>query len=172
MLMAFAQRSRLWMIILNFMINLVFSAQSPQNVAINPAMSNANQVNTSDYSTSNKNLTVQSGSIECNSARFGLNLPRQSCIGALHSLPADNVLRTLGQRDKGTFNVPLPRRYLSADGLCAIDIMNIKIPPFRGSATNKEIFDGAQMLVNQCVVRGSRRQEYAPVGGIIRHLGV
>ena len=118
------------------------------------------------------NLTIPGGYVECSGARFGFDLVRESCLDALSSLPLDGTLRTFGQRFKGASEIVLPRRYLSADGLCAIDVSNVKSYPYGDTATNAEIRSGVQRLVNQCVMRGSQKLGHKPVGGSIRSLGM
>ena len=166
-----ALRISLWVAILNTVKGVFPSARLPQYVAISSTVATQPKNKTLTLLPSVKNLTIPGGYVECQGARYGFDLQRQSCVDALDSLPSDGTLRTFGQRNKGTFDIHLPRRYLSADGLCAIDISNVKMHPYGDSATNAEIRTGVHRLVNQCVLRGSKKQEYKAVGGSIRTLG-
>ncbi|KAG7008895.1 hypothetical protein G7Y79_00004g014790 [Physcia stellaris] len=101
------------------------------------------------------NLTVAPGVVDCNSGRYGTDLSRSSCIDALQSLPSGTTLRTFGERGRGAFREPLPRRYLSADGKCAIDISNTRNRAYDDSATDKQMKDAAQRVVERCGVHGN-----------------
>ena len=62
------------------------------------------------------------------SKRYGENIPVDSCHNALRKIPLNVHPRTYIHRHKGFRPtsprfVPLPIRYLSDDGLCAIDVI-------------------------------------------------
>ena len=74
-----------------------------------------------------------------------------------------------GARSQGSFEVNLPRRYLSEDGLCAIDIAaakngGTKIDRARWEDISKDV----EQIISKCVMRPSRGKGY---GGIVRNVG-
>ena len=166
-----ALRVSICVAILNIAKSVLSSARFSQYIAISSTAATQHGNTTLALPPPISSVTNPAGYVECYGSRFGIDLSKQSCVDALGSLPVDITLRTFGQRDKGPFDILLPRRYLSADGLCAIDISNAKRHPFGDSATSAEIQAGAHRLVNQCVLRGSRKMGYRPVGGSIRDLG-
>ena len=166
-----ALRISICVAILNIAKSVLSSVRFSQYTAISSTAATQHGNTTLALPPPISSVTNPAGYVECYGSRFGIDLSKQSCVDALGSLPVDITLRTFGQRDKGPFDILLPRRYLSSDGLCAIDISNAKRHPFGDSATSAEIQAGAHRLVNQCVLRGSRKMGYRPVGGSIRDLG-
>ena len=166
-----ALRVSIFVAILNIAKSVLSTARLPQHIAINSTAATQQENTTLALPPPNTRVTNPVGYVECHGSRFGIDLSKQSCVDALGSLPVDITLRTFGQRDEGAFDILLPRRYLSTDGLCAIDVSSARGRPYGDSTTNAEIQAGAQRLVNQCVLRGSRKLGYRAVGGAIRDLG-
>lgn len=102
----------------------------------------------------------------CVGGRFGYELNLQSCIEAWRSISADDQTRfTFGARTMGHFEVPLPYRVLSPDGLCAIDIKEHQGAKW-DSATWAEISVKASEVVDYCVRLHSQK-----LGGSIGGVG-
>lgn len=62
--------------------------------------------------------------IHCDAMMFGHSLHKQDCLEAIASVPPvispAHVALSFGDRDARHFDIGLPRRYLSNNGLCAI----------------------------------------------------
>ncbi|CAF9942793.1 MAG: hypothetical protein HETSPECPRED_008329, partial [Heterodermia speciosa] len=107
------------------------------------------------------------------SSRFGVTLDETSCSAALGLIPTDTRPFEIGRRGDLRIRLQLPYRFLSADGLCAIDLE-------RGAGGGVEadiitwssIRDAALGIIVDCVTnsRGSSRQ-FSGLGGTIRGLG-
>lgn len=49
----------------------------------------------------------------CDGARYGVDLDKKSCLDTWRSIPTDDEFVTYGARSKGSFQAPLPVRFLS-----------------------------------------------------------
>lgn len=106
---------------------------------------------------------------KCMGPRYGYDLERQSCLDALLSIAPDSTTRhTYGARTRGNFEVQLPYRFLSTDGLCAIDI---EVVSGKSSDVSDwaEISEKAQQLVDRCVLLVPNFRH--TMGGSIRNVG-
>ena len=90
----------------------------------------------------------------CRPSEFGHNLDLDSCEQALSKMPRSPIERYYAPRSANYPGaVPLPLRYLSDDGACAIDILEIR----RASAgaidmiTEQSMAAQAGLLVDSCV---------------------
>ena len=59
------------------------------------------------------NGSVGSPKFACDGTKYGRNLKLASCLEAVATMADENSERTYGQRGYGTFDAPLPLRYLS-----------------------------------------------------------
>ncbi|KAK4691823.1 hypothetical protein P7C71_g5261, partial [Lecanoromycetidae sp. Uapishka_2] len=100
----------------------------------------------------------------CNGKLFGRNLNVRSCTEALNSMANLDVPRTFGQRGKGDWDIPLPFRFLSNDGLCAVDL-SLKAGTAFDTAIPTTMKLNAEAVLNICV-KGSPNQ-----GGVATNLG-
>jgi len=91
-----------------------------------------------------------------------------SCLNVLASIPSDDIVRTYGPRTLVTYEVPLPHRWLSDDGLCAIDVDRSK-SGFEDRASGADIYDAAKLLVDRCVI--NRSYTTSAIGGILNQVG-
>ncbi|KAL9128058.1 MAG: hypothetical protein Q9175_007610 [Cornicularia normoerica] len=109
--------------------------------------------------------TALSYSPDC-SISYGRNLDRASCDNALAKISQVTASVTFGERGTGNWNVVLPRRYLSDNGQCAIDV---KIDPKgvqRDVSNYLQITNAAGAVIRNCV--GTRLPN---TGGLVRQLG-
>ncbi|KAL9012869.1 MAG: hypothetical protein Q9173_002396, partial [Seirophora scorigena] len=61
--------------------------------------------------------------VECSGWRYGRQMSQASCLNAWQKMPRSSLARRYGNsRVHGEELVELPLRYLSDDGLCAIDL--------------------------------------------------
>lgn len=101
----------------------------------------------------------------CKGARYDYDLKSQSCIDACRSIPAKDQTRfTFGARTMSQFEVQLPYRVLSTDGLCAVDIRERPGAKW-DSATWAEISVKAREIVDSCVLLHSQKLGVT-VGGV------
>lgn len=101
----------------------------------------------------------------CKGTRYDYGLKSQSGIDAWRSIPAKNQTRfTFGARTMGQFEVQLPYRVLSTDGLCAVDIRERPGAKW-DSATWAEISVKAREIVDSCVLLLSQKLGVT-VGGV------
>ena len=90
----------------------------------------------------------------------------QSCVQVLHAMSSDPDPITLGARTfSARFDAPLPFRYLSHDGLCAVDINNSPGVDF-DTVSPLELKEAAHLLIQVCVAL------MPSTGGFINGLGV
>lgn len=122
----------------------------------------------SSSASSSKTLGLETP--KCAGARYGYNLGRQSCLDAFISIPPDDItFHTYGARTHGDFGVQLPYRFLSADGLCAIDI-EVGLGKSWDLSNWAEISEKAKLLVDRCVLLVPNRRH--TMGGIIGNVGI
>ncbi|KAL8822339.1 MAG: hypothetical protein Q9191_006925 [Dirinaria sp. TL-2023a] len=115
--------------------------------------------------TSNGNFAVSDPKYSCNGAIYGRNLNLASCYQVWRIMSSDGAMETYGQRGSGNWRAKLPFRYVSSDGLCAIDISHST------RATHDQMRPGdlkniVRVLIDVCV-RGTPNQ-----GGIASNIGV
>ena len=58
-------------------------------------------------------VDVAFGTIRCDGGNYGYNLDKTSCEEAWEKIPTDSAILSFGSRAKGSFERPLPYRYLS-----------------------------------------------------------
>lgn len=84
-----------------------------------PRKSTSIKVNTSLTSTDNASnstrLNLAAPKVECDSSLYGQRLNVASCQEAWGLLPIGRTLRTVGKREKGKFDIPLPFRVMSGE---------------------------------------------------------
>ena len=71
-------------------------------------------------------VNATSGVVRCEGQKFGYNLNKESCEEVWKKIPTDSENISFGARAKGTFERPLPYRYLSGK-ISATHLRNI--PP-------------------------------------------
>ncbi|KAL8826311.1 MAG: hypothetical protein Q9191_003882 [Dirinaria sp. TL-2023a] len=109
--------------------------------------------------------TLTTGQISCSGRLYGRNFRLASCLQIYELMSADRGVRTFGQRGTGAYEAPLPFRYLSADGLCAIDISHAA-GVVSDSVAPGDLREAARVLINICV------QGKPSEGGLMTRLGV
>lgn len=109
---------------------------------------------------------LTAGQISCNGQQYGRNLNLKSCQQVYHAMSALPKPKTFGQRGTGfTYDAPLPFRYLSHDGLCAVDVSHVAGMDFDTIAPN-DLKEAARSLVAICV------SGQPNIGGMVTGLGV
>ena len=117
---------------------------------------------TSQYGALNAS-SLSSAMIQCSGLRYGF-VKSDSCFSAWSKMPRSSDAHYYGpRREQQTDDVPLPIRYLSDDGHCAIDVnQKLKIVGAVGDVTTElTISDSAQSILQACVANSQ-------FGGIIR----
>lgn len=109
--------------------------------------------------------TLTAGQISCNGQTYGRNLNRASCIQAFLAMSDDTLPRTFGRRGAGAFDAPLPFRYLSQDGRCAIDVSHAADTTF-DTIIPAELKETAAVIIQICITGNP------DIGGIATGLGV
>lgn len=66
--------------------------------------------------------TLAAPQLSCNGSLYRRDINLASCVEAYHKITSYTSPRSFGERGTGDYDAPLPYRYLSRDGLCAIDI--------------------------------------------------
>ncbi|KAF6217990.1 hypothetical protein HO133_006402 [Letharia lupina] len=110
----------------------------------------------------NTSLTLPT--VHCDGVTYKSNLLSASCADAYRTIPRTTKLLTFGDREDGDFEVPLPYRWVSSDGLCIFEIAKIADTPV-AYATLRDFERAAFMLLTTCFADG--RTE----GGIAGNLG-
>lgn len=108
------------------------------------------------------NIHLAAPRIQCDASTYGRDLNIASCQEAWELLPTTTTPRTIGQRTEGNFDIPLPFRVLSHDGLCAIDITHKKGLIFDIS-TGSELSQAALLILDACV-KGDMQQGGVAIG--------
>lgn len=109
--------------------------------------------------------TLTARQISCNGQRYGRNLNVHSCLQVWHAMSSEVRPKTFGERGTGTYDAPLPFRYLSHDGLCAIDVSHVAGIDF-DTITPIDLKEAADALIAVCVAG------LPSIGGIATGLGV
>ena len=171
-------------------------APAALNPAINiPVSSNPSTLQLLNLSNTANNadlINATSGGIKCIGQKYGYNLNRTSCAEVWSQIPTDSEIRSFGARTVGTFERPLPYRYLSGktspvylsriipfdansshadDGFCAIDVEIMNSFDF-DTATNRDISTAAKSVLDKCVFRdATRKTVHESVGGFYPGVG-
>lgn len=121
-----------------------------------PSISLSNNSSNGDSLPNEPASLLNATKIICSSAWYGSDPKEHSCLQAWGKMPRSNVLHTYGPRGERTlenFDVTLPIRYLSDDGLCAIDLRQRGTLPFWTADTTSSlaISDNAKAVLDRCV---------------------
>ncbi|KAI4280941.1 MAG: hypothetical protein L6R35_005793, partial [Caloplaca aegaea] len=99
-------------------------------------------------------LEVGFSTVICNGMIYGAELSQASCVQAWQKMPRTNINRRYGNsRVHGPNLVQLPLRYLSDDGLCAVDV-NLKrnaVGSVGDVTTELTLATMAKEVLDQCV---------------------
>ncbi|KAL8953344.1 MAG: hypothetical protein Q9222_000806 [Ikaeria aurantiellina] len=112
------------------------------------------------------NTSVGASLPSCNGKYYGRNLNLDSCLQVLAAMSSYVGTKSFGQRGQGTgyHEAPLPFRYLSHDGRCAVDLNNA-----RGVASDVvapiDLKNAARAIIQVCVSLPPNE------GGLITGLG-
>ena len=144
-------------------------------------------LSSADNRTQSVNAAANANTI-CSGRRCGWNLNKTSCVDVWMKIPTDPARFTFGARSQGSFERPLPLRYLSGksdallpiwqaslitleiykdDGLCAIEVNHNKHCE-HDTATNQDISTAARSILDDCVFR---EKPLVPVGGFKQNVG-
>ena len=118
----------------------------------------AHSSNTSTLTTGNEKK------ISCGQ-QYGRNLNLASCLQVYHAMSSSPDPKTFGERGTGMYDAPLPFRYLSHDGLCAIDLSHVAGLEFDTIAPS-DLRDAAESIIVVCIFGQPN------IGGIAMGLGV
>ena len=181
---------------LEFITEVRGLAPAAPNPAINiPVSSNpstlqllnlSNATNDADF------VNATSGGVRCIGQKLGYNLNKTSCDEVWKQIPTDSESISFGARTAGTFERPLPYRYLSSkislvhliiiilfaansshadDGFCAIDV-DIMNNFDSDTATNHDISTAARSVLDKCVFRDvTKKMVHESIGGINSGVG-
>ena len=167
-------------------LNPVINLPASSNPSTLQLLNLSNTANDADL------VNATSGVIRCLGKDFGYNLNKASCDEVWKKIPTDSGILSFGARRAGTFERPLPYRYLSGkispvylssitpftansshadDGLCAIDV-DIMQNFDSDTATNHDISTAAKSVLDKCVFRDvTRTRVHESVGGIQNGVG-
>ena len=97
----------------------------------------------------------RSGNIACSGRFYGYGLNPESCENAWEKIRQTTAIHYYHNRpSSGSVKPPdiaLPVRYLSDDGICAIDIKSPKVGKSGDSTNGLQIAENAELLLNRCV---------------------
>ena len=119
----------------------------------------------SDEIDTSNTSSLTAGQVSCNGQVYGRNFNLGSCIQVYHAMSSSTMPATFGERGTGTYDVNLPFRYLSRDGLCAIDISHRRDLNFE-TISPIELKEAAAIMIQICV------SGQPSIGGITTGLGV
>ncbi|KAI4173471.1 MAG: hypothetical protein LQ348_006577 [Seirophora lacunosa] len=134
--------------------NISWPLESPSPI-LDPS-SDATNLNTSTHS--NSMLT-------CSGTRYGRNLRLASCLQIWGIMSAYTVPRSFGERNTGDWDAPLPFRYLSLDGLCAIDLSHAA-GTLGDTIAPVDLKEAARLIIQICIAVEPNE------GGLVTGLGV
>lgn len=103
--------------------------------------------------------------LSCSGVDYGRNLRLASCVQVYMTMSSYTVPRSFGERFTGEWDAPLPFRYLSHDGLCAIDLSHAAgvngdiVAPF-------DLKEAASLIIRVCIAVSPNQ------GGLVTGLGV
>lgn len=104
-------------------------------------------------------------SYTCNGAAFGYTLSVDSCSDVVRLIGINTTTVSWGMRNTGpTFDIPLPQRYISADGTCVVE-PSIKPGVREARASREDIAVAAFVVVRNCA--GGEPSE----GGVAKDIG-
>ena len=103
--------------------------------------------------------------ISCDGRLYGRNFNLASCLQINHAMSSETRPKTFGKRGAGNWDVPLPYRYLSHDGLCAVDV-GIRAGQTFDTVSLLDLKEAASWLIRVCV------SVEPSVGGLYSDLGV
>ena len=83
------------------------------NIPVSSNPSTLQLLNLSNTASDADLVNVTSGEVRCTGRQFGYNLNRVSCDEVWKKIPTDSDIFSFGARRAGTFERPLPYRYLS-----------------------------------------------------------
>ena len=126
-----------------FLLTSTFALSLPPPITISP---NANNI-LKPPNTAIRNLTA--GRTVCGS-RYGTSLSEYSCQNAWLKIDRYSSIPESFRPRPTSSETPLPIRYLSDDGMCAIDIVNTD-GTSGDITTGMEIAQQAKLLVDRCV---------------------
>ncbi|KAL8784957.1 MAG: hypothetical protein Q9195_008823 [Heterodermia aff. obscurata] len=109
-------------------------------------------------------LTGNDRKISCGQ-QYGRNLNIASCLQVYRAMSRSPDPKTFGERGTGTYDAPLPFRYLSHDGLCALDVSHLAGLEFDTIAPS-DLKEAAESLIVICVFGKPN------IGGVATGLGV
>ncbi|KAM0802355.1 hypothetical protein BDR22DRAFT_887592 [Usnea florida] len=136
------------------------------NIPVSSHPSSLQLLNLSNNANDADLVNATSGEVKCRGQAYGYNLNRTSCDEVWNQIPTDSEDLSFGARTAGTFQRPLPYRYLSDDGFCAIDVDRMAHYD-SDTATNHDISTAAKSVLDKCVFRDvTRKIGYESVGGI------
>ena len=119
----------------------------------------------SNRNISNLNSIDVSGSLpQCDGRLYGRNLRLNSCLQLWHAMGAYQIPQTFGERGTGQYDAPLPFRYASHDGLCALDLGHAS-GVLSDSIAPVDLKVAARLLISVCVAQAPSQ------GGLITGLG-
>lgn len=103
----------------------------------------------------NSTPLLRPGELRCNDQRFGRGLDKRSCWNAWDKMPRSSDQHNLYPRLSGRHtSVPtlskLPIRYLSDDGLCAIDV-RLLVGSNGNTTTDRVIAGAARSVLFECL---------------------
>ena len=93
---------------------------------------------------------LTAGQLSCNGRLYGRNFNLPSCLQVYHLMSSDNTPRIFGERGTGDYEAPLPFRYLSADGLCAVDLSHAS-GVISDTVAPGDLKEAARVLIDVCV---------------------
>lgn len=96
------------------------------------------------------NQSVGASIPTCNGRLYGRNLQLASCIQVFRAMSSDTVPVTFGERGGQGYDAPLPFRYLSHDGRCAIDVAHA-VGVKSDSVVPLDLKNAAWLLIQVCV---------------------
>ncbi|KAL8650496.1 MAG: hypothetical protein Q9210_003790 [Variospora velana] len=103
--------------------------------------------------------------LSCSGAKFGRNLRLASCVQVYMAMSSYTVPRTFGERFTGEWDAPLPFRYLSHDGLCAIDLSHAAGVD-GDTVAPVDLKEAARLIIQVCIAVSPNE------GGLVTGLGV
>ena len=141
----------------------IIPASAPNNVAwpvekAHPTLGPGSVTNSSISS------PLAAPQLYCNGRSYGRNLNRASCIQINNVMSSYELPRTFGERGTGYYEANLPFRYLSRDGLCAVDISHTQGVDSDEIAP-ADLKRAARYIIDVCVT-GSPNE-----GGLVTGLG-
>ncbi|KAI4287443.1 MAG: hypothetical protein L6R35_003304, partial [Caloplaca aegaea] len=112
------------------------------------------------------NTSTQASLPTCNGRLYGRNLNLASCRQILAAMSDYPGTKSFGQRrTEGFYEAPLPFRYLSHDGRCAIDLARARGEIFSDIVSPHDLKNAAAAIIQICVGLPPN------VGGLITGLG-